>query len=204
MVYHKGRRVSELITILDVLYALRLRYSLVIYGRYGEEEYREFLNKSSFVIWHGVSETQGIAMQEAMACSIPILVCDVSTLGDDAEGSAYPDKLKALPVTAAPYFDKTCGIRITNLVDLKDAVCSLLDEIDDYRPREYVLEHLSLERQASRFVQLWETWGLGVDKGYGERPATLKPFTEPTSARVQRLAYKAMRELFPPSDERNG
>jgi len=184
MVYHKRRDTDELRLILDALYKLNLRYRIVIYGQYNEQEYLSLLKKTSFMIYLGCHESQGIAMQEAMAFDIPILVCDAISVFQEVGVHYFEDSLKCFPVTSAPFFDETCGIKITDLLQLKQSIEFMMDNLDGFSPREYVLQHLSLEGRAKEFVKLWEHWELTFEHGMYETALTNKDWSIPLHRQI--------------------
>ncbi len=191
MVYHKERDIQELVPILESLHALKVPYWLVLYGQYNEHEYKDLLSKTSFIVWHGRHESQGIALQEALACDVPILVCDAISLAQARSTYVFSSELSKFPVTAAPYFDHTCGIKITDLSELRTSIERMVNKKKSFHPREYVLKNLSLEGQARAFVSLWEHWGLTFEEGFQEKVATTKPYVVPFTDRLSRLICKA-------------
>ena len=190
MVYHKQRDAQKLATILDVLHTMKMPYWLVLYEQYSEQEYKELLSKTSFIIWHGMHESQGIALQEAMACNIPILVCDVTSLAQAKVNYAFAPEVFSFPVTAAPYFNDRCGIKITDLEELRMAIERLIDRFETFQPRQYILQNLSLEGQAQAFVQLWERWDLFLEDGLREKASGTKKYAVPLKDRLLGLASK--------------
>jgi hypothetical protein len=195
MVYHKERDLKELPQILNVLHELKLSYNIVLYGRYSEEEYKTLLSRTLFIIWHGCPESQGIAMQEAMSCNIPIIVCEMTRLGQ-YKPDITPLELRDLPVSVAPYFDESCGIKITDLGSFRTTIEIMLNRLTFFRPRQYILNNLSLERQARVLIKCWEKWGLTVDEGYQEKLLNTKKYCVPRSTRIMQLTSKAWKTLF--------
>lgn len=151
-IYHKMRSRNELNLIKAKLQQMKLDYNLILYGKYSEQIYKEILQQTSLLIWHGRHESQGIALQEAMACNVPILVCDVDSLAEGKNGYSWSPSLFKFKVTAAPYFDYRCGIKISDLSGLEQTVIEMLDNLPNYHPRQYILENLSLQKQAIEFV----------------------------------------------------
>jgi hypothetical protein len=88
-------------------------------------------------------------------------------------------------VTAAPYFDDSCGIKITSLGDFRKAVGHMMDRLNQFAPREYVLKNLSLEAQARAFVGLWQHWGLNLADGLSESATGERKWRAPLLARVR-------------------
>jgi hypothetical protein len=190
MVYHKLRSEQELARILASLDRASLRYRLFRYGSYHEADYRSCLGEASLVVWHGCHESQGIALQEALAMDVPVLLCDVSRLSE-AEGPGFPPELDALRVTAAPYFDPSCGWRTYDL-DVGSMARHMLRQRWMFAPRAYVQANLSLEGQARRFVSLWEHFGLSVDDGYSEGRISCGEWREPLGVRAARHRARVM------------
>jgi glycosyltransferase involved in cell wall biosynthesis len=168
LVYHKMRDPQELVAILDCVRSIGLSPQLILYDSYKEEEYKRLLQQVGLVVWHGRAESQGIALQEAMACDVPVLVCDVTSVRQTRGGYPFVGDALDYPVTAAPYFDERCGMRITDIADVSTALESMVGRRADFRPREFVLEHLSLEGQARQLVDIWERHGLSYQDGLGE------------------------------------
>lgn len=198
LVYHKNREEKELSWIRSVLEARRMTYRILVYGRYSESEYRQALAACRWVIWHGSHETQGIALQEALASDVPVLVCDASSLGQlRARDYAFPRRLHDHPVTSAPYFDDTCGVRITDVHGLGAALDQMEALLPSFRPREYVRTHLSIEGQAKAFIRIWERWGLSYDEGVAQHRAPAGRPWRPTgidvlSVRIRRRMRLAL------------
>lgn len=185
LVYHKLRPPEELQVILRSLEDAQLDHRVMEYGSYREEDFVTALKSASVVVWHGRHESQGIALEETLAADVPVLVCDVTQLSQET-GSHFPPELDSVKVTAAPYFDATCGRRTLELDQVGRITREMLDHPAAFAPREFVRTHLSLEGQARAFVELWTHFGLTVDEGYRERPATSKPWRPPQARRPVR------------------
>jgi hypothetical protein len=179
MLYHKQRDAGELQEIERTLSDAGVDYRLVVYGDYEQDDYLEALASTSFVVWHGRNESQGIALQEALSCGVPVLVCDIRTLDEERSNYDYGPVVGRFPGTAAPFFDERCGLRITDPADLPAALATMRERLADLRPREYILENLSLEKQAHEFVALWEKWGLTEESGRHETARNGLPLSEP-------------------------
>lgn len=196
LLYHKRRDRAEVRAIEASLGALGLRHELLEYGEYAEAEYKQLLASCRFVLWHGCHESQGIALQEALAAGVPVLVWDVTSLADDMPRGSYDEPMTTLAVTTVPYFDERCGVRVWSADDLPDAIRAMFERAEEFSPREYVEEHLSLKGQAAEFVRLWEEFGLSTEAGYSEsllRSGTLRP---PVSWRVKRTGRRYSRGVL--------
>lgn len=179
LVYNKRRDPAEIPGIIETLLRHDLRPSLLLYGRYTEQEYREALARAAFVVWHGRNETQGFALQEALSCDVPVLVCNEWFDFDAERAARFGTRPGRRLLECAPYFDHRCGLRIDSLDKLSEAVPEMLDRLPEFRPREYVLENLTLEKCARAFVGLWEEWDLSFDEGLNETCGSTSPFRLP-------------------------
>jgi hypothetical protein len=179
LVYNKQRDPAEIPGIIEALLRHDLRPSLIVYGRYTEQQYREALQRAAFVVWHGVSESQGFALGEALSCDVPVLVCNQWFDFDVERAARFGMQPGRRLLECAPYFDQRCGLKIDALDKLPVAVEEMLDRLPDFRPREYVLENLTLEQRARAFVDLWQEWGLSFEDGLGETCRGDRPFRLP-------------------------
>ena len=172
LVYHKHRTDDDLKTATDALERRGIPYRVLRYGGYSEDEFRALLRETSFAVWVAGTESQGLAMAEAMASGVPVVVYDCTRLtqnwGTDLDFAAVD---APVAVTSAPYFDDRCGIKAPGAEDLERAIDVMRDAWRSYAPRQYVVEELALERQARAFVALWERWGLTFEEGLRERPS---------------------------------
>jgi hypothetical protein len=191
LVYHKQRREDELERVLASLNTASLRHTVVRCGSYSEPEYVDALKRVGLVVWIGRHESQGIALQEALAMDVPVLLCDVTRLSEATGCDVWPAQLDDLTVTAAPYFDASCGARAHSLDEVGPLAVNMLLGRSDYAPRDYVQANLSLEGQARRFVDLWEHFGLTFEEGLGEPATSSRPWRYPPRVR---LAYYVSRK----------
>jgi len=159
LVYHKQRDPSELEKIKRILDDNNINYKIIYYGHYSEDELKEILKTTLFVIWHGCHETQGIAYQECLASNVPLLVYDVKKVYLHNEFYKIYKHIyefaSKINVTSVPYFSDKCGIIIEDISELNNAIIKMFDTITTYEPRYFILENLSLEKQAMKFIELY-------------------------------------------------
>ena len=194
LVYHKLRRDDELDRICSSLVGAAVPHRVLRYGGYDEAGYIAALQHAGLVVWHGCHESQGIALQEALAMDVPVLVCDASRLSEEV-GGHFPLDLDRVPVTAAPYFDATCGRRTYRLDDVGVMAAEMLEQRPSFSPRKYIEANLSLEGQARRFVALWEHFGLTAEEGFLEEQRSGGRWRRPLRARAPALALRAASDL---------
>jgi glycosyltransferase involved in cell wall biosynthesis len=131
----------------------KLTFREIRYGFYCEDDFRAALADCKTMIFLCEHETQGIAYQQALSCNVPILAWDQRGYWRDP--SYYPDKVTFGPVTSVPYWDDRCGRTFESAEEFGS---QWLGFWDDYRsgrftPRDYILETLTLERSARRYLE---------------------------------------------------
>ncbi len=195
LVYHKHRDLEELAFITSTLARKGIEYILIPYGAYTESEYIHFLRRARYVIWHGRLESQGIALQEALSCDVPMIVCDVTTIGQSKHSrTKFPDNVKKIPATSVPYFSTTCGLKITELAELSISIENMESNLRIFSPREFIVNNLSLEIQAEKLVKIWEYWGLSLSQGKNERLKINRPFKVPVFDRLSKRIFSYMQK----------
>lgn len=112
--------------------------------KYNEEDYLNYLRTCQFGIWIGGHETQGFALQEAMSCNIPLLVWDVKLMKQEVGYENVYSHIKTR-ATTIPYWDKRCGMFFYTEEELEETFNLFISNLDNFKPREYVLENLSYQ-----------------------------------------------------------
>lgn len=148
--------------------ALRERgqsFAEIRYGFYREEDFHSLLQRSRGLVFLCEHETQGLAYQQALASGVPIIAWERGGCWRDPE--YYPDRVRYEPVSAVPYWDDRCGLKFAEV----DAFLSTLDRFlserntGRFRPRDFILENLTLEHCARKYLDQWE-----AVFGYRPRP----------------------------------
>jgi glycosyltransferase involved in cell wall biosynthesis len=123
------------------------------YGHYTPDAFRTALARCRAMIFLSAHESQGIAVQEAMASGVPILAWDPGTVQD-------PERFRwgepVIPATSVPYFDARCGLRFLNQAEFSAQLpefCAGL-KAGRFAPRDYILENLTLEICSRHFVEI--------------------------------------------------
>ncbi len=175
LIYFKQRYKEELDYVKKILNDKKIKFEIIIYGSYRQSEYVEKLSRTKYIIWLGRHESQGIALEEALAMNIPILVWDVKTIGQwtptkkeskiySANESAYTN------VTSAPYFSIDCGIITKEQSEIISSIEKMELDWKNFEPREYVKNNLSIEKQAKDFINLFDKHcGISYEKGKEEK-----------------------------------
>jgi len=144
VVYYKLRPPKDLAVVVDLLSRRGIPHTMVMYGKYRAEDYAALLDESKYMVVVDRHESQGYALQEAMARNVPLLVYDVTTMKEEYVGIfPYQGYKEALKATAVPYWDSRCGERTVEAAELNDKLTLLESRLDSYAPREFIEETLS-------------------------------------------------------------
>jgi glycosyltransferase involved in cell wall biosynthesis len=110
------------------------------------------------MIFLSESESQGLAYQECLAANVPVLAWDVGKFLNPTGTAEQP---QYVPATSVPYFDERCGLRFAGPSDFADQLDRFLDRLRGcgFAPRDYVLEHLTLEKCARHFIDIFQQVG---------------------------------------------
>jgi glycosyltransferase involved in cell wall biosynthesis len=127
------------------------------YGAYQPAELKAALARCRAAVFLCEHETQGLAYQQMLSSGVPVLAWDRGGCWQDPE--YYPDRVQFGPVTSVPYWDERCGARFTSGDDFAPAFERFWDAVHagTFAPREYVLENLTLERCAHKYLRLATT-----------------------------------------------
>ncbi len=148
-IYFKRRDPDELKFLEKFLVKLGVKYKLFKYGKYQEDEYKEFLDKSKYGIWLGEHESQGFALEEALSMNVPLLVWSTTLMKQEYKSTKYENVKERM--VSAPYWDNRCGEIFYNDYELEEKYNLFIGKIKEYSPRKFVLENLSYEQCKKRF-----------------------------------------------------
>jgi len=87
-----------------------------------------------------------------LASNTPILAWDRGGYWQDPY--YYPDKVKYQPVSPVPYWDERCGIKFAFAGEFKEKLKLFLENADKFKPRDYILENLTLEICAEKYLKI--------------------------------------------------
>ncbi len=150
LVYYKRRDPNELEFLKGFLKNKNIEYKLFDYvNKYSEEDYLNSLQRAKYMIVLDAHESQGFAIEEALSCNVPLLVWNVKYLNQEY-GCNYPKVF----ATSIPYWDERCGEFFYEKENLEETFDKFINNLDTYKPRDYILENLSVEKCAERFKEL--------------------------------------------------
>jgi hypothetical protein len=84
-----------------------------------------------------------------LSCNVPLLVWNVTSLNQE-HGSNYPNA----PATTIPYWDERCGEYFTDIHQLETTFNKFITNLSEYKPREYILENISIEKCEEKFKNI--------------------------------------------------
>ena len=149
-IYYKSRHPTELEIIKRFLNSNSIEYIIFDYKKkYNENDYIQYLQNSIFGIWLGCHESQGFALEEALSCNVPLLVWSVKSMNQE-----YGYNYQYIPATSIPYWDERCGAVFYNADDLNDTFKTFISKLYSYKPREYIIENLSIDVCEQKFISL--------------------------------------------------
>jgi glycosyltransferase involved in cell wall biosynthesis len=153
MIYFKSRNPQDLHNIKEFLHRQnRTNYRVFEYNRrYDENDYLAYLQTCQYGIILDAHESQGFAIEEAMACDVPLLVWNTTSMNQEY-GNQNPD----IPCTTIPYWAPTCGEFFSHHTEFLSTFQIFQSKLADnqYNPRQYILDNLSTEKCAERFMEL--------------------------------------------------
>lgn len=151
--WHRDTRVASVLErSLEALRQRGLTYRVVRYGHHHISAFRAGLTDARALLFLCEHETQGIAYQEALSSGIPVLAWDDERPVDPNMIALAPEGFR---VSAVPYFDDRCGMTF-KLEALETVLDAFVTDLPRYRPREYVLDTLSLKRSGERYLELYD------------------------------------------------
>ena len=148
--YYKSRSPADLTFMLNFLEKFNINVRVFnCNARYKEEDYINYLHNSKFGIWLDAQESQGFALEEALSCNVPLFVWNITSLSQEY-GSNYQD----IPATSIPYWDNRCGESFTTTSEIEDKFQKFMDNLTSYKPREYILENLSMNVCENKLINI--------------------------------------------------
>lgn len=149
LLYFKDRDPRELEFTRNLLQEKGIEYELINYGTYQEENYQQILKKTKYGIWLGTHESQGFALEEALSHNIPLLIWNVRLRKQQYSLRHEYANVKSR-VTTIPYWNDQCGMYFYNKEDFEPTLDKFLTKLNQFSPREFIVNNLSMEKRANR------------------------------------------------------
>lgn len=132
-IYFKNRSHNDLKAVKALCKINNLKYEVVQYGNYTNDQLYDLCNRSKFAILLTGTESQGIAYMQILSTNTPCYVFNKPYW--TPENKQYP----CFSATSVPYFDDKCGM-ITDEFD-REHFKDFLKWVDNFLPREYILRN---------------------------------------------------------------
>jgi glycosyltransferase involved in cell wall biosynthesis len=161
-VYFKRRDGNDLQFVTNFLDQNNINHKVFSYGSYHENDYIEYLKSSMYCIWIGTHESQGFAFEECLSMNVPILVWDATKMSQEVGCSETYHKITTA-CTTCPYWDERCGEKFYNTEEFVDSFNNFVKNLKNYKPREYILDNLTIEKQSKIFLKLFDNQTLLLD-----------------------------------------
>ncbi|CAN5869312.1 glycosyltransferase [soil metagenome] len=131
-----------------------LSFEEIRYGSYTPQDLKLALACCRAAIFLCEHESQGLAYQQILASGVPIFAWNQGGYWKDP--AFYPQRIKFGPVSSVPYWDERCGMKFVDYEDFHKSFDIFWDNIkrECYVPREYILENLTLEKCAQRYLEI--------------------------------------------------
>lgn len=149
LIYFKRRDNSELEEAKKILESKNQTYQILPYGAYKQLDFLNLTRKCKYVFIINGSESQGIGYQELLSIGLPMFNWDIVDF-------PYLGPQYNIHCTSAPYWSDECGIKVFNLQEAQEKFDYFLNNIDNYNPREYIVNNLSLELQSKKLIESFE------------------------------------------------
>ena len=147
----KHRHPNELQFIEKYLKSKEISFRGFRYGSYKQEDYINYLQSCKYGIWVGRHESQGFALQEALSSDVPLLVWNVSNMRQQHGWHGCPDVYG----TTIPFWNEQCGEYFYKEEEFGETYNKFLQNLDNYNPREFILETVSVQKCAENFNKLF-------------------------------------------------
>jgi hypothetical protein len=121
------------------------RVRMIAYGKYSAEEYLSALRDCCLMVGFSTDESQGLAWAEAWSTDVPTLLWN-------QESVTY--KRRTYRTSSAPYLSSQTGLFFTSVQTFHEAFDRWESTRAEFRPRDWVLEHMSDEVCARALCKL--------------------------------------------------
>jgi hypothetical protein len=134
----------------DVIRNFELEPVRLRYGDYHRDDYRRELDRAAIAVFLSSFETQGIALAEAWAMNVPTLVWNPKSEAS-WRGRSF------IAGSSAPYLTVATGLPWVSLDELSAAMAQALSGLQEFTPRQWVLENMTDEICSERLMRIIET-----------------------------------------------
>tara|TARA_A100001015_G_C15030878_1_gene733168 strand:- start:2224 stop:3180 length:957 start_codon:yes stop_codon:yes gene_type:complete len=153
LVYFKKREKSDLKLVLNFLESMNVSYELFEYGKYNNKDLMKGAKKSRFGIYMSGVESQGFAVQELMACNLPLYVWD--DLKANAKNLSRYYGEGNFSGTTVTLWSENNGKIVYNYEEFENNFEEFVLNLDNYRPTKLVEEFLTFESFQNKLLSIF-------------------------------------------------
>ena len=149
-IYFKSRHPDEFMFLKNFFIYNNIPFDFFSYNdKYNEIDYLNVLQHAKYGIWLDAHESQGFALQEALSCNVPLLIWNVSSMKQE-----YAQNYSDIPASSIPYWDKRCGEFFYIQNDFFITFNKFISNLHNYKPRDFILENLSMKVCEKKFMNI--------------------------------------------------
>ena len=144
LIYNKLGKGKLFFDVSNYLKHHKFKFGVVDYGRFKQQEYFKLLESSRYLIYLSESESQGLAMFEAWARNVPVLVWD--------KGFFEHENVRVEGNVASPYLREEAGGRFRDFREFQEILKSFLQTA--FKPKEYIEKNFTFKIAAENFLKV--------------------------------------------------
>jgi hypothetical protein len=148
LIYVKGPYVELAHQVSEMLAKLDFATTILLYGVYRQNEYMNLLKKSKFAIFLNETESQGLAHFQSWSTNVPTLIISKNEYINPKKQN------QVVSASSSPYLTSSTGMFFES-TDIYASLDLFISRLDEFMPREWVLENYDAETTSRRFLQIF-------------------------------------------------
>jgi len=121
-----------------------INFQIIKYGSFSQKKYYQFLEESRVLIYFSLSESQGLAMQEAWSKNVPTLVY---------KKSFWIYGKRKFRSSSSPYLNKNCGYFFKNFNEFKIKF-NQLNNNKRLNPRRWLNKNMNQDTSVKKLLRI--------------------------------------------------
>tara|TARA_B100000945_G_C20373958_1_gene593578 strand:- start:406 stop:1407 length:1002 start_codon:yes stop_codon:yes gene_type:complete len=150
LIYFKNRSNKELKQITDFLESRNIIYEIFDYGSYKNKKLKKASKEYKFGIYLAGVESQGFAVQEMMACNLPLYAWDDLKYNTERLETYYQGK--GLTGSSLTYWQEENGFVVYSYSEFINYFDEFLSKVSDFKPYKIIEEQLTFEVFKSNLI----------------------------------------------------
>jgi len=148
LIYVKGPYDEIACQVSQMLSRLDFRTTILQYGAYTQNEFRSLLQRSQFTVFLNETESQGLAHFQSWSSNVPTLILRKTEFVDQTKQGCL------VSASSSPYLESLTGMFFES-TDISASLDLFISRLEDFKPREWLLENYQAEITSHRFLQLF-------------------------------------------------